>query len=1109
MTHDTTVTTEQHDAAPRTFRVFISYDRGDGRDLAHRLFADLERHQHRPWLDQSHIQTGVDWAHEIEKAIDGCDALIALISAESFRSFYCRQEHARALRKNKPIVPVLVHPNADRPVYLEAAQYVDFTDPQHYDARFAELLAAVVARRGVRAADLDDRLQDIVSESAAGLVGTRSGGAHGNWADVQRRAAAQGNRYLRELRGEHAGTSAYLESCYVPRPAIEAELASFARGERQALVVVGEPGAGKSSLLCHWALERIDAGDAVLFYDCGGSLPLDVERELALDLEIDAAARLDRELERLAAVARECDRRVFLVFDGINEFQSDGGAPSDLLRRIDRLVGRLAGDRIKVVLSCSTATWVQLGRNHKLDLFHSRYHQPSGELALVVSRFDESEARSAYELYKQAFGLRIEWQQLPPGLREKLHEPLFMRLFAQTHRGRKEPISSQSLTFGILSEYVRAQITPAQLAFLDELAAVMLDTKHSVLALNALRGTAVGKTLDTQDGAASYQRLLDAGILTESHGDLFSPGTVRFTHTQVAAFVLARCVAQRSDASAATLARLANQGEEFPLAWPTALMLLRATGTEPIYEQLASSPDAASRELAAEGLCELHVDEPERARSIIGRLMSSPIDEARHTALKAAYNIGPGARQLFIQAALDGAPPLKDTLKDVLYLIWRTGSHIAREDVAGTLYLVWRHDPGFAYDVLRELVSRIGWRDLLTGRSLTQFFIELSVMIYVNHCDRQEVIERTDELYYRLATERLPMARLLVRARGPLFRGLIGAIAASFTRPILQWMGIDDAYFAERSPARDALGRIAAALDPAARLDAHYDDLALLLQADAVAFRGAAALAVAVHAYADFDSAEPVVRRLADAVDARGRRWLLLGFGVLLPDTPEEWLGVVETLTARVLDELAEEAADDDGERQYDDLLLLPLGLACGKRGLTISLLERRIGAALRERRFADAASDIRRLGPVGFYFPHTVHDLLAASLRSASSCDDPLLEDALVYCFARIRAVYMDTADQMMQELGFDEALRFRVATASDVRLVQRYVRIVGYYNNAVHFSVHYPRMRSAFSAGALELLATAPSLKSFSADYTLRAAALLAEAKFRLIEWTKAAAA
>src|SRR5690606_15103429 len=95
-----------------------------------------------------------------------------------------------------------------------------------------------------------------------------------------------------------------------------------------------------------------------------------------------------------------------------------------------------------------------------------------------------------------------------------------------------------------------------------------------------------------------------------------------------------------------------------------------------------------------------------------------------------------------------------------------------------------------------------------------------------------------------------------------------------------------------------------------ADLAAHRDDLALLLHADAVAFRGAAALVVAVHAYADFGGAEPVIRRLVDDVDARGRRWLLLGFGVLLPDTPPEWLGLVESLTARVLGELPDDSAE-------------------------------------------------------------------------------------------------------------------------------------------------------------------------------------------------------
>src|SRR5690606_22163530 len=112
---------------------------------------------------------------------------------------------------------------------------------------------------------------------------------------------------------------------------------------------------------------------------------------------------------------------------------------------------------------------------------------PAGEPALVISRFDESEVQNAYALYKEAFDLHIEWVHLPPGLRDKLHEPLFMRLFAQAHRGRSEPIHAQSLTFGVLNEYVKSQVTPAQLALLDEIAALMLETRRSALSLNALR----------------------------------------------------------------------------------------------------------------------------------------------------------------------------------------------------------------------------------------------------------------------------------------------------------------------------------------------------------------------------------------------------------------------------------------------------------------------------------------------------------------------------------------------------------------------------------------------------------------------------------------------
>jgi hypothetical protein len=64
--------------------------------------------------------------------------------------------------------------------------------------------------------------------------------------------------------------------------------------------------------------------------------------------------------------------------------------------------------------------------------------------------------------------------------------------------------------------------------------------------------------------------------------------------------------------------------------------------------------------------------------------------------------------------------------------------------------------------------------------------------------------------------------------------------------------------------------------------------------------------------------------------------------------------------------------------------------------------------------------------------------------------------------------------------------------------------MRLLGYYNNAVHFCVHYPRMRRGLAGSALHLLATAPSGREFITGYATQAITMAREAGFDLRRWT-----
>lgn len=124
-------------------RVFISYARKDGGALAQRLQADLVKEGFETWLDVQRISGGAVWSMELDKAIDSRRVMIALLSPGSYASEICRAEQLRALDKGNRLIPVLAVKGAERPTYLYAKQYRDFTDDSKYSTRFDELLADI------------------------------------------------------------------------------------------------------------------------------------------------------------------------------------------------------------------------------------------------------------------------------------------------------------------------------------------------------------------------------------------------------------------------------------------------------------------------------------------------------------------------------------------------------------------------------------------------------------------------------------------------------------------------------------------------------------------------------------------------------------------------------------------------------------------------------------------------------------------------------------------------------------------------------------------------------------------------------------------------------
>lgn len=913
------------------------------------------------------------------------------------------------------------------------------------------------------------------------------------WDDVLERSREQTNRFLREAQGTPERPGSFIPDVYVHRVAAEGELNALLDSDASALIVAGESGVGKTNLLCQWTLDLLAEGRGAFFYDCGGSIGLDIEREVARDLSLGDSDQLLSALKRIGELAGGEAQQFILIFDAINEFRGpDHAGPEALLKRIDALVGHLPDGNVRFVLSCSTPAWRQLERLGATDLFWRRYFRPAGDEPLLhLDPFTSREFEAAYERYQEFFRLQTPLAELPAALHERLRNALLLRMLAEAYRDRDEPITHEALALGIFRRYYEERVRRRRdRLFVDELAAEMLRQRRSVLFVDDLaRHERLRPEILSEDPDSSYYRLLDAGVLTETSSDPFLGDVVKFTYPRVGAFALARHLLRRPGADGELVSTLVREAQEFPLAWDTAQTLLLLRKDPAAFADLAQSTDVELRELAVESLVELHADEPATGTELIKQLLHMDSEEARRTGLKAAYYIAPGAADLFLWAAIKGSPALRRAAKDTLYLIWRT-------------------DPGFTYSLLNELVARVGLRALPDLSNILGFIIDLSITIYINHCEQEGVVQQTSDLWYEVLKNRLHMDLLKTGVLGPAFEKLIfQAVARGFSSRLLDTALLTELVPAERFfnlPAEDkaCFKRVVPLVDPQADLHLSMDELVALLRSDTVLFNILATLVLAIHAYHDFEATAPLLRSLFDGLDAHGRTRELLGFAVLLPDTPPAWVELLEEFTRRLIEEHpAIFYGEELGFLAQFDIVLVPLGLAYGKRGPSMPYFEALIRDGLSRGDRRQVKRCIAGLGPVGFYYPQAVFHTLRAAIPDFG---DPDLQATLVHPLAIMRTLHFDAVDIFLRQIGVDETFERSVSAAADVELVRRYIYWLGMYNNAVHEALFCPKMRRQLLMGGLNALADARSPQDFIANYTPVPIHMVHEAGYRLSEWT-----
>ena len=331
----------------------------------------------------------------------------------------------------------------------------------------------------------------------------------------------------------------YDREYYLTRKRMEAEIESYLAGDCSTLVIVGNSGIGKSSLLCH-TLEEFSLYEnyCVLLLNGHG-----VNIGSASDFLEIVARIVSKEMElsefwpkTLLRILRESEGRLVVLLDAINE-HSD---PKRLFQLFNEmLLVHSAEDLapVKFILTSRPGVWSELKGMIRLPEVY--YASDGDENHISLTDFNSAdELPEVYELYRARFRFQTPFGEVTPEVKATLRDPLMLRLVAETCEN--EPVPQSLDPNRIYSHYFRKKGLREAESFLQDYILPVMDssrsnsiTEEEIRQLRIREGSDTGAKLEARaemifdhlsrlanqieegDESSPYMQLTRSGIITE------------------------------------------------------------------------------------------------------------------------------------------------------------------------------------------------------------------------------------------------------------------------------------------------------------------------------------------------------------------------------------------------------------------------------------------------------------------------------------------------------------------------------------------------------------------------------------------------------------------
>ena len=571
----------------------------------------------------------------------------------------------------------------------------------------------LLIENGLNYSDLVQRLYDINAQCRLEISGNMYFGKMAIDWGVLRRVSDKWTRLtLDSLKTK------YKPRLYVNRKKIENEFKEFLNNDKVGFTIIGDTGYGKTNLLCHLA-QKYRHSNLVLFYNSSSLSTLDIKEQVMNDLcptpEFKMATFFEEFMNEIAEILEEKNKFLIIFIDAINEAEN----PRVLLKNINEAVGRrINSNRIKVVLACRTIIW-----NLLLDvsnfLYRSKYYTVRGESEIRLDEFTDEELRAVYELYKQYYQLKTDFNDLSKRTRGSCKVPLLLRMISEVYKGKVIPPYVPLGT--VFDEWYTKMIERDMQILLERIVEMMVKHKAAYLTLHQLtEDPDIAKCFSDSSPGSPYVKLLDRGILDEKGKH---PQIIRFTFDRFFEYLLAEKVLPREQKYGKDyIISLISQAEDFNSILGAIKIALIIKKDPTLLSELATEESYDLRKILVDTLTTMsEYDFDMVYRLLKDWLRSGPVP-AKRAAIQTVYEMG-------------------QTPIDILEIGMLSSNRNIRSLATQYAYLIWQRDHEKGFQILQRTISKVRTK-LGINRRAFESALEFSFNIILLHHNEREAISR-------------------------------------------------------------------------------------------------------------------------------------------------------------------------------------------------------------------------------------------------------------------------------------------------------------------------------------------------------------------------------